>query len=294
VTQFLTAIITGCCVGSVYGLVALGYSVIYSSTGVFNLAQGDLLMVATLLSYYFLVFVHLNQGIVIVLTVLAVVLLSLIEERVVVRPFLKRTGDNLGWFIATLAFSIILEGVASKIYGARPPGVVPSPLSSKAIAIGSIRISPQLVLGLGTFLVLTVAMGAFYRRTWIGKAMRATAEDRMSASLRGIPPAFMSAAAFAAGGLIAGLGGYVVAPIILANPSSGITYSVDGFLVLAIGGFGSLRGVVAGALALGAAQGLFDLYVSATYDVVAGFLLLVIVLCVRPTGMFGEVRARHV
>ena len=139
--------------------------------------------------------------------------------------------------------------------GARPPGVVPSPLGSKAISIGSIRVSPQLVLGLGTFLVLTFAVAVFYKRTWIGKAMRATAEDRTSASLRGIPPAFMSAAAFAAGGLVAGLGGYVVAPIILANPSSGITYSVDGFLVLAIGGFGSLRGVVSGALAFGAAKG---------------------------------------
>jgi branched-chain amino acid transport system permease protein len=292
--QVLTAIAVGCGVGAIYGLVGLGYSVVYSSTGVFNLAQGDLLMVGTLLSYYFLVYVHLNQALDLVLVVIAVTLLSIVEERFVVRPFLKRPGESLGWFIATLAFSIILEGIAGKVYGDRPPGVVPSPLSQHAIAIGPIRITAQLMLALAALLVLSAAMGAFYKWTWIGKAMRATAEDRTAASLRGIPPATMSAAAFAVGGFLAGLSAFVVAPIILANPSSGITYSVDGFLVLAIGGFGSLRGVVVGALALGASQGLFDLYASATYDILAGFLLLVVVLVVRPTGMFGQGPVRSV
>ena len=290
----INSIVTGLAIGSIYGLIAIGYTVVFNATHVFNLAQGDLVMVGVMVSYLALDVLHWPQAGAFGLVVVAVVALSLFEERFVVRPFLRRPGDNIGWFISTLAFSLIVESVATILYGDHPPLPIPSPLTSDGLHLGSVTISPQLLLAIISLIVVTILVEAFYRSSWTGQAMRATAEDRELAALRGIEPGRMSVLAFAIGGLVAAIGGFVIAPIVYANVSVGLTYSLEGFIALAIGGFGSIRGAVIGAWALGVSEQLFDLYLNARYEILADLTLLMLVVLIRPSGLFGAKGARLV
>jgi branched-chain amino acid transport system permease protein len=292
--ETLNAIVTGLAVGSVYGLIAIGYTVIFNATRVFNLAQGDLVMLGVLLSYFALDVEHWAEIVAFIFVIAGVVLTALVEERFVVRPFLRRPGDTIGWFVATLGFSLVIETVVANLYGDQPPQPVPSPLPSSPIHIGSVNISPQFFLAIASLIVVTVSVEYFYGHTTLGRAMRATANDRGLARIRGIEPTRMSMISFAIGGLIAAIGGFVIAPVTFANVSLGLTFGLYGFIALAIGGFGSIRGAVVGAWTLGIAEQLFDLYVNARFEVVADASLLVLVLVLRPTGLFGRSQGRTV
>ncbi len=293
-TLFLDALAAGVAIGSLYALIGVGYTVVYNATRVFNLAQGDLVMVGVMLSYLALHVLHLAEILALLLCIVGVMVLSVFEERVVVRPFLGRGGSGIGWFIATLAFSLVIETVVGDLYGNRAPEAVHSFLPQRALHFGSVTISPRLVFVVVVLIVVVAALELLYRRTWTGRAMRAAAEDREVAALRGVDPNRVSVTAFALGGLVAGLGGFAIAPIVFSNVGVGLTYSLDGFLALAIGGFGSIRGAVAGGVALGVAGQLWDLYVDPRYELVAGMAVLMIVLAARPVGMFGMRAARQV
>ncbi len=290
----VNAIVTGLAIGAVYGLIAVGYTVVFNATRVFNLAQGDLVMVGVLLTFWALNVEHWPQAVAVAVVVVAVPTLAFVEERLVVRPFLRRPGDNIGWFISTLAFGLVLETVVTLLYGNRPPVAVASPLPKSAVHLGPIATTPQLLLALATLVISTVLVEAFYRRTWLGQAMRATADDREVAALRGIEPGRMSMLAFAIGGLLAAVGGYAVAPIVYADVSIGLTYSIKGFIALAVGGFGSIRGAIVGALAIGVAEQVFDVYADPRYEILAGLGLLMVILAVRPTGLFRTAVAREI
>jgi branched-chain amino acid transport system permease protein len=291
----VNAIISGLAVGSIYGLIAIGYTVIYNGTRIFNLAQGTLVMVAVMLSYFMIVKEGQPQWLTIIVVLAGVSAISLVEERVIVRPFLnRRGGEGIGWFIATLAFASIIQAIVTHLYGDNPPEPVPSPLPSGPIVIGFVHMSWQDVLAVVAFIAVCLALLVFYKRTWVGQAMRATAADRDVAMLRGIDVKRISQLAFLIAGLAAGVGGYVVAPIVYSDPTIGLNYAIKGFIALALGGFGSMRGAIAGALMLGVAEQVYDVYGNANYEVVVGVALLTLSLLVRPTGLFGTLRMREV
>ena len=292
-TEHLNAVVTGIAVGSVYGLVALGYTVVYAATRVFNLAQGNLLTVAVLLAYYLLAVQGWSWIFALPAIVASLAVVSVMEERMVVRPALRR-ADSIGWFITTLAFGNILYNFYTHIYGNEEAHAIPSPLTSSAVHIGSVVISPQELLALGSLIALTVFIELFYLRTWWGQAMRAVAEDREAASMRGIDPGRIGLLAFLIGGVIAGVGGFVLGPILFSDVNIGLGISLKGFIAIAIGGFGSIRGALAGAWALGVAEQVMDLHASATYEPLAGLGLLLLVLLIRPTGVFGAAMEREV
>lgn len=293
-TLFLTALIAGLAVGSVYGLIALSYTVVFNSTSIFNIAQGDLMMFGVLAAYFCLDRWHLGQLVTLLVIIAVVVTLSLIEERVAVRPFVKRPVVGLGWFIATLAFSLILETVASIIYGQNPVVPIPGALGNGTVTVAGVHVATKFILAFVTMIVVMVALEVFYKRTWLGTAMRGVAEDREVAALRGIDALRISRLAFVIAGVVTALAAFVVAPIVSANVGVGLTYGLKGFIALAIGGFGSLRGCVIGGLLLGVAEQMFDLYVSANYEILAALILVLIVLAVRPAGLFGTRAVREV
>jgi branched-chain amino acid transport system permease protein len=290
----INAIIAGLAIGSIYGLIAVGYTIVFNATNVFNLAQGDFVMVGVMLSYLSLDVMHWPQIVALLVAVGGVMAIALFEERVVVRRFLRRSSHDIGWFIATLGFSVIIESVATILYGTRPVQAIPSPLPDGPVSIGSISTRPQYLLGLGVLAAVTVGVELFYRRTWTGVAMRATAQNREIAAMRGIKPNRVSMLAFGLAGLIGGLSGYVIAPVVSSDVTIGLTYALSGFVALAIGGFGSIRGSLAGALILGVGEQLFDLHGNAQYQVLADLAILSVVLLVRPSGIFRSSAARTV
>lgn len=294
-TLFWTAVLAGLAIGSIYGLVGIGYTVVFNATRVFNLAQGDLVMLGIMGSYLLLVVVKLPEWAALLVILAGVGLIAAIEERFVVRPFLKKSGAaSFGWFIATLGFSALLEGIVAVWFGHRPISAIPSPLSLGGFHIGSLQLGYRQLLVIGTFVVIIVLLDLFYRRTWTGQAMRATAEDRGAASLRGINPVSMGRTAFILAGVIGAAAGFVIAPITFSDPTVGLGFTLKGFLALAIGGFGSIRGAVVGGLALGVAEQLFDAYVTSNYEIVVGLILILVILTVRPEGLFRSTVARTV
>jgi branched-chain amino acid transport system permease protein len=294
-TPLLQALFAGLVFGSAYALIAVGYTVVFKATRIFNLAQGDLMMVGVMSSFVAIDVFHLPQALAIPSVVAFVVLLSVVEERLVVRPFLGRSGQGaLGWFIATLGFSFVIEMVVNLLYGNHQLTSVPSPLPSSAIHVGHVYIGYQQLLVIVTLVVVGVALELFYQRTWTGKAMRATAEDRGAAGLRGISSVRMSVIAFGLAGGVAGLTGVVMAPLTLSDPSVGLTYTLTGFLALAIGGFGSFKGAVCGAAVIGVAEQVWNLYMGATFVPVVGVLIVLIVLVMRPEGLFRTTVSRQV
>jgi branched-subunit amino acid ABC-type transport system permease component len=290
-----SALIAGLTIGSLYGLIGIGYTVIFNATHVFNLAQGDLAMVAIMASYYALDVLHWNEVVTFVTVIPFVVLLALFEERTVVNPLLRRgERGGIAWFISTLGFSLILETVVNLLFGDHAIVAIPSPFPVSGFNLGGTIIGYRQMFVVGTFVAVVIALELFYGRTWLGRAMRATAEDRDASSLTGISPSGMSMMAFALGGLVAAIAGLVMAPLTFSDPSVGLNYTLKGFLALAIGGFGSIRGAIAGALLLGVAEQFWDLYVGSNFEIVAGLALLLIVLLTRPEGLFRTTVARAV
>jgi branched-chain amino acid transport system permease protein len=295
VTLFFDALIAGLVIGSIYGLVGIGYTVVFNATRVFNLAQGDLVMVGVMTSYFILDVLKWGQLADILLVLAFVALIAAFEERAVVRHFLKKTGAaSFGWFIATLGFSAAVEAIVLIAFGNHPIVKIGSPFPLRGFHVGGVIIGYRQILVVGTFVAVIAFLELFYTRTWTGQAMRGTAEDREAASLIGINPVMMSRIAFLMGGIVAGIAGYVIAPITFSDPSVGLNFTLKGFLALAIGGFGSIRGAVAGGLALGVAEQMFDLYIDPRFEIVTGLLLILIVLSIRPEGLFRSSAARTV
>ncbi len=293
-TIVVNAVVAGLAIGSVYGLIAIGFTVIYNATRIFNLAQGLLVVVAVMLSYFALVPEGWPQWAAFLLVLVSVCALSLFEERVVVRPFLSRRGGSIGWFIATLAFATVIQAVVVRLYGHNPPRPVPSPLPSAPILIGFVHVSWQQLVAIIAFVAVCIALFVFYMRTWTGQAMRATAADREVAMLRGIDVRRISQLAFGIAGATAAIGGYLVAPLLHANPDIGFSYAIKGFIALALGGFGSMRGAIAGALILGVAEQIYDVFGDPSYEIGVSVAVLIVGLLLRPTGVFGSQRVREV
>lgn len=291
---FLSAVFAGIAIGSVYGLVGIGYTVVFNATSIFNLAQGDLVMVGVMSSYFGLDVLKLPQVVVALGVILWVGLLAVLEERLVVRRFLVRGSNSFGWFIATLGLSAVIEAVVVILFGNHPIVAIPSPLPNKGVSLGKIVISYTDIFVFVIFLAVILFLEVFYKRSWMGQAMRATAQDRDGARLLGINPATMSRTAFLLAGMIAGIAGYAIAPLTFSDPTIGLTYTLKGFLALAIGGFGSIRGAVVGGIMLGVGEQLFDLYVNSNYEILTGLILVLVVLTIRPEGLFRSTAARAV
>jgi branched-chain amino acid transport system permease protein len=295
VTLFLTAVVAGLGVGAVYGLLALSYTVVVRSTGVFNVAQGDLMMAGVLAAYFALDVWRLPQVVALALIIVVVVAISLVEERIAVRPFVTGTASGgIGWFISTLGFSLLLQTAGTVIYGQQPVAAIPALLGDKSVLLGGLAIAPKFILATLVMFAIAILLNVFYQRSWLGTAMRAVAEDRLASALRGIDVSRVSQLAFVIAGVVTAVAAFVVAPIASADVSIGLAYGLKAFVALAVGGFGSLRGCVIGGLLLGVTEQIFDLYVNSNFEVVAGLLLILFVLVARPTGLYGERAARTV
>ncbi|MDA8046675.1 MAG: branched-chain amino acid ABC transporter permease [Actinomycetota bacterium] len=293
-TVFITALVAGLAVGSVYGLIGISYSIVYSSSGIFNVAQGNLLAVGILVAYYALDEWKIPQVLALLLIVAVVVALSLAEELLAVRPIVARGSGGITWFISTLGFGLVVSTIAENIYGSKAVMAIPSAFGESPIRIGGVAIAPKFVASLGLLMIIGFGLEAFYRRSQIGTVMRAVAEDRDVAALRGIRVVRIGQLAFVMAGVITGLAAFVIAPIVSSDISLGLLYGLKGFIALAVGGFGSMRGAALGGLLLGVGEQMLDTYWSSNYEIVAGMGLILLVLAIRPQGLFNTLRLREV
>jgi branched-chain amino acid transport system permease protein len=265
--------------------VGLGLGIIFSATGVLNFAQGDLVMVGTLLALS--LWGRMDWPL--VLAMVAVVAvgggLGGATELAAVRGTLRRHQSSITWVISTLAVSLLIEAGAR--YHLRP-GSFPAYVPWGPFTLGSQLLVPQRLVLVPIAIAMTAAVALWLTRSRWGRALRAIAFDREAAAMRGIPVGLLSIAAFALGGAVAGLGGLVIGPITQASYSAGIPSTLQGFVAATIGGITRPWGPLVGGLALGLTIQFTTAYWDAAFINMVELLVLLAVLLVRPTGLLGR------
>lgn len=285
----MTLIWSGLASGAVYALVAIGYNIVFVSSQTFNFAQAQLLMVGAFVAYSGSVTFHLPLWVVALMATAAVFLLAGVEERVAVRPV--SAPDAL--LVTTLGVATLLSGGSQLIWGSQPLSV-PFPGSSSVISLFGGRVYPFEIALVAAPIVLVLVFIYLSRRLTVGLALLGMAEDREAAILRGVNVRLLAFGTFALAGGVAGLVSLLVGPYTFAVATLGSELALKGFVVLAIGGFGSMGGTLVGGVIVGIVEALVSRYLGTQYSNLCIFAVLLIVLFARPAGLFVRTRERVV
>jgi branched-chain amino acid transport system permease protein len=283
-SELVGQLLFGLAIGSIYSLVAIGFSMIYRATGLLHFAHPDLMMMGGMIGYTLATRTALPMPALFVLAGLAVAVLSYLIDRFGFRP-MRRHGASLNLVIATIGWSIILVNVALFVWGTAPLSY-PQPYLPKGRVIAGIVIVPQNLVMLGVGLAAMGALHAFFTRTVVGQALRATAENPVAAQLMGIRVERMMALTFLLSGFLAGGAGVLVASIVYANFDLGLI-GIKSFAAAVLGGFGHVGGAMAGGLLLGVVETIGAFYVSSAFKDIIAYTLLILILLLRPQGIFG-------
>ena len=288
---FVTTVTSGLVSGAVLALVAVGIVMVFTATRAVNLAHGEVITLGMYASLIGLTHLHWSFWIVLILMPFVGAAIGLAMEAVAFRPFISRSGGNnalLTIFITTLALSLGLQGFLTLVADTAGTGV-PSPFAIKSWNVGVLHIAPYQVLTLVVSACLVGVMWLIVARTQLGRAMRAIAQNADAAALLGANPKLISSIAWAASGALGAIvGALLVLPGAVLTPFSGAPLLFITFTGAVLGGFGSIGGAVVGCLFLSIAQQLFAGYVSSEWAALVPFAILIIVLAIRPEGLFGR------
>jgi branched-chain amino acid transport system permease protein len=281
----LQQFINGLTAGAEYALLAAGLSLIFGVLEIVNFAHGEFYMLGTYMLYVAETQGHLGYVPAALLAILGMGLFGLLFYVFVVRRILNR-----GWqvqLVATLAVSILLVNTAIVIAGSVPK-VVPSPFSEDVLAIGGYPVSVQRFVILGATIIAFVLLFSYLRYTKTGKAMRAVAQNRVAAEVVGIPIQRIGMAAIIAGSALAGVASVTIAPLYTVSPTMGQLVVIKAFAAVVMGGFGNVSGAILSALALGLVEAFGATYIASDYSDLIVFAVMILVLLVRPHGLFGR------
>ena len=287
-----SAIISGLGLGSMYGLLALGFHVTHAVSRTVNFAQGSTMMLGAVVCFTFWVTLGWPLTLAIVLALAACALWGVVVERVAVRPFVAR-GSNT-WLIATVALGIVIDNVVLFTFGKGPRGMPPGVLTTSSFAVAGVRI--QYIQALIPVIGLVVAAGlqALFVTSRQGKALLAVVQNKDAARLMGIRVERVVEIAFALSGLLAGIAGILIAPLYTISSTMGTLFGIKAFAVAILGGIESAWGVVLAGLIYGLAEALITALLGSTYTQIVTFALVILTLALRPNGLFGRAELRKV
>ncbi len=281
----LQLLAAGLAMGSIYALVALGFVLIFNAVGVVNFAQGEFVMIPAFVAVWLMGTFKLPFGLTYLITILFMGLFGIVFERIAYYPL--RNRSFLPVVISTIGVSIFLRNGAQLVFGAEPE-LMPRPTSSGVLQLGSVSIDPQYVVIVGVTIVLLVLQYYFFEKTSLGKKMQATAQDKDMARLLGIPVATMIAITFVYSSMLGAVAGVLIGPIFYVTKEMGAMLGLKAFCSTIVGGFGSVPGAIIGGLFLGIIEEFGAFYISSGYRDAFAFLVLILVLLLRPQGFFGE------
>jgi branched-chain amino acid transport system permease protein len=280
-----SAIVTGLALGSMYGLIALGYHVTYVVSNTVNFAQGSSMMLGAVLGYAFAVRLGWPTPLAGAMALALCAGFGLVVERTLVRPFAER-GSN-AWLMATVAGGIVLDNVVLFTFG-KEPRSFPSLLAQKPIEIFGTGVYPlQLVIpavGLGVTLALHLAL----RRTRLGKALLAVVQNKDAAHLMGIDVRLAIAFSFALSTALAALAGLLIAPLFSVHSDMGTLFGIKAFAVAILGGITSAFGVMLAGLIYGLIEALVTAFFGSVYTQIVVFTVVILALAALPNGLFGR------
>lgn len=280
----LEQVINGLMMGSIYVLVALGMVLIYGVMHVVNFAHGVLFTLGGYLGHFFYYRVAESYLLAIVLAVMSLAIIGVLLERGVFRPL---SGNLRNQVIASLGLILFLENLVVALWGASAlQWKVAS--ADRLVQIGDLRFSQHHLGIIVITMVLVTALGLFLKYTRFGTAIRATSQSHEAAVVVGIPVRRVQWSTFAIGCMLAGVGGAMVGPLFLVFPQMGDVPLIKGLAGILLGGMGSVPGAVVGGMVLGLTEAISTLYLPTDYRDSIAFMVMVLILLVRPQGLFGQ------
>jgi branched-chain amino acid transport system permease protein len=283
------AIASGVAIGCIYGLIGIGFCVIYNGSGIVNFAQGAFVMLGGMIAYTMLHAYGLPLPLGAAAAILIVALFGILVERFVVRPLWNRNATMFVMILATLAAQIVIERTTLIVAGDQPK-TLPVFTDLPPFRIMGVAISYQFLWILGTSVAVILLLGAFFKSTKTGKAMRACAINREAAALQGIEVSRMLALSFALSAGLGALAGILITPTQYTAFNVGVPFAISGFIAAIVGGFGRPFGAFAGGILLGIAQSLAIVLLGAGFKNVAALSVLLLFLFFRPTGILGTAK----
>ena len=286
--KFLSYFLSGISLGSIYAIIALGYTMVYGIAKMLNFAHGDIIMVGGYVAFTAMSALNLPASVAVLLSVLFCTALGVIIEGVAYKPL--RGANSLAVLITAIGVSYLLQNLALLIFGANPKSfqsVVP--IRSMSFANGQLVISGETVAAIAACFLVMVALTTFINKTRAGQAMLAVAEDKGAATLMGINVNATVALTFAIGSALAALAGVLLCSAYpTLTPTTGAMPGIKAFVAAVLGGIGSIPGALIGGLLLGLLENLSKAYISSKLSDAIVFSVLILVLVVRPTGILGK------
>jgi branched-chain amino acid transport system permease protein len=289
--NLLQFLFSGLMVGAIYALVALGLNVVFNATGAVNFAQGEFSMLGGMLGAAMLSATGLPLALVFASTVVAVTAIGVGMERLIVRPV--RHADVLNLIIVTIGASILIKGGVMVTLGKNAAGL-PAFTGERPFRILGATFVPQALWILGVAAAIVVAVHFFFDRTLLGRAMRAVASDREAARLMGIDVGRVVMLSFALAAAVGAIGGLIVTPVTLTIYDAGTMLGLKGFAAAVTGGLGNTFGGIAGGLVLGLLEAFGGGLIGSEFKDVAAFVLLLLLLFLRPRGLFARGESERV
>jgi branched-chain amino acid transport system permease protein len=281
----LQMVAAGLAMGSIYALVALGFVLIFNAVNVVNFAQGEFAMVPAFVAVWLMSYLNLSFALTCVITVVFMGVFGIVFQRIAYYPL--RNRSFLPVIISTIGVGIFLKNGAQLIFGAEPLSM-PRPTSPEALNIFGVFVDPQYIVIILCTLALLGFQYFFFEKTILGKKMLATAQDKQMARLLGIRVATMIAITFVYSSILGAAAGILVGPIFFVTKDMGAMIGVKAFCSSIVGGFGSIPGAILGGLFLGVIEVFAAYYISSAYRDAFAFIILILVLLLRPQGIFGE------
>ncbi|NLI92017.1 MAG: branched-chain amino acid ABC transporter permease [Peptococcaceae bacterium] len=285
--MLLQQLINGITLGSTYALIALGYTMVYGIIALINFAHGEIFMAGAFAGLFMVTVLKINIFLSLILSMVFCMIMGVVIERIAYRPL--RKSSRLSALISAIGVSIFLSTLALMVFGADAKGFPDNTIPLIQIKLGPAEISSLQLLILGISAFLMMALEFIVRKTKIGKAMRATSQDYHTASLMGVNVNRVISVTFALGSSLAAAGGVLVG--ILYNSVSfnmGLMAGLKAFAAAVLGGIGSIPGAMFGGIFLGVAEVMGVAAGYSSYRDAIAFAILVLVLLIKPTGLFGQ------
>lgn len=285
-SQILQYLFTGITVGSIYGMVALGFNIIYNSTEIINLAQGEFVMLGGMIMIFLTTTLKLPMFLGFFISVMLVTVIGATFERLAIHPLKNPSVITL--IIITVAGSILLKGGAMFLWGKGTFTLPAFSSEEKPIFIFGATILPQTLWILGIMGIVVLLLTLFFSFTRTGKAMKACAVNQKAASLVGINVKLMVLFSFALSAAIGAIAGIIIAPIALMDYNRGTMLAVKGFCVAVLGGLGNNMGAVIAGFLIGITESLGAGFISSGYKDAIALVVLLMVLFLKPSGILGN------
>jgi branched-chain amino acid transport system permease protein len=284
--------VSGIAVGCVLGLIALGFTLIYKATETVNFAQGDLMMLGGFAAYTAIVLAGLPFWLGAIATLAAMAAFGAALDRVVLRRVLGQ--PQFAIVMLTVGIGFMLRGLASMVPGwGTETYAIKTPYSGEVLRTGGVAASAEYLMVIVMTLVLCSALYAFFRFTRVGVAMQAASQNQLAAYYMGIPVARINSIVWAISAAVAGFAALLLAPITFVHTNMGFI-GLKAFPAAVIGGFGSVPGAIAGGLIIGVVEALAGFYLPEGFKDIAAYIVVLIVLMVRPHGLFGSAARKKV